>query len=78
VDVGAKADIYRLFHVALQAGATIVIVSTDVEEVASVCHRVLVFDRGRVVTELTGPELTTSRLLAAASGTGALEPASGG
>jgi ribose transport system ATP-binding protein len=76
VDVGAKADIYRLFQVALRTGATIVIVSTDVEEVASVCHRVLVFDRGRVVTELTGPELTTSRLLAAASATGALKVAS--
>jgi ribose transport system ATP-binding protein len=76
VDVGAKADIYRLFHVALQTGATIVIVSTDVEEVASVCHRVLVFDRGRVVAELTGPELTTSRLLAWASASTAIEPAS--
>ena len=46
VDVGAKAEIYRLFDVALQAGAAIVIVSTDFEEVAKVCHRALVFDRG--------------------------------
>ena len=52
VDVGAKAEIYRLFDVALQAGAAIVIVSTDFEEVAKVCHRALVFDRGRVVAEL--------------------------
>jgi len=34
VDVGAKAEIYRLFDVALQAGAAILIVSTDFEEVA--------------------------------------------
>ena len=52
VDVGAKAEIYRLFDVALQAGAAILIVSTDFEEVAKVCHRALVFDRGRVVAEL--------------------------
>ena len=52
VDVGAKAEIYRLFDVALKAGAAIVIVSTDFEEVAKVCHRALVFDRGRVVAEL--------------------------
>ena len=50
--MGAKAEIYRLFDVALQAGAAILIVSTDFEEVAKVCHRALVFDRGRVVAEL--------------------------
>jgi ribose transport system ATP-binding protein len=67
VDVGAKADIYQLFNVALSAGAAIAIVSTDFEEVANVCHRALVFDRGRVVAELSGDELTARSLLAAAS-----------
>jgi ribose transport system ATP-binding protein len=67
VDVGAKAEIYRLFDVALKRGATILIVSTDFEEVAKVCHRALVFDRGRVVAEFTGDELCVENLLAAAS-----------
>jgi ribose transport system ATP-binding protein len=67
VDVGAKAEIYRLFNVALQAGAAILIVSTDFEEVANVCHRALVFDRGRVVAELTHSSLSVQALLAAAS-----------
>jgi ribose transport system ATP-binding protein len=67
VDVGAKAEIYRLFDVALQAGAAIVIVSTDFEEVAKVCHRALVFDRGRVVAELAASDLSVENLLAAAS-----------
>jgi len=67
VDVGAKAEIYRLFDVALQAGAAILIVSTDFEEVAKVCHRALVFDRGRVVAELGSAELSVENLLAAAS-----------
>lgn len=67
VDVGAKAEIYRLFDVALARGATILIVSTDFEEVAKVCHRALVFDRGRVVAEFTGDELCVENLLAAAS-----------
>jgi ribose transport system ATP-binding protein len=67
VDVGAKAEIYRLFNVALQAGAAILIVSTDFEEVANVCHRALVFDRGRVVAELSHAALTVNGLLAAAS-----------
>jgi ribose transport system ATP-binding protein len=67
VDVGAKAEIYRLFNVALQAGAAILIVSTDFEEVANVCHRALVFDRGRVVAELAAGALSVNALLAAAS-----------
>jgi ribose transport system ATP-binding protein len=67
VDVGAKAEIYRLFDVALERGATILIVSTDFEEVAKVCHRALVFDRGRVVSECAGDDLCVENLLAAAS-----------
>ena len=67
VDVGAKTEIYRLFDVALERGATILIVSTDFEEVAKVCHRALVFDRGRVVAECHGDELSVENLLAAAS-----------
>ncbi len=67
VDVGAKAEIYRLFDVALQGGAAIVIVSTDFEEVAKICHRALIFDRGHVVAELAADDLSVENLLAAAS-----------
>jgi ribose transport system ATP-binding protein len=67
VDVGAKAEIYRLFDVALQRGAAIIIISTDFEEIAKVCHRALVFDRGRVVAELGADDLSVENLLAAAS-----------
>ncbi len=67
VDVGAKSEIYRLFNVALLAGAAILIVSTDFEEIAHVCHRALVFSRGRVVAELSAAQLSVNALLAAAS-----------
>jgi ribose transport system ATP-binding protein len=67
VDVGAKSEIYRLFDVALRAGAAIIIVSTDFEEIAKVCHRALVFDRGRAVAELSAADLSVENLLAAAS-----------
>ena len=67
VDVGAKAEIYRLFDLALAAGAALLIVSGDFEEVAKICHRAMVFDRGRVVAELDGEALSVENLLAAAS-----------
>ncbi len=67
VDVGAKAEIYGLFETVLAAGAAIIIVSTDFEEIAKVCHRALVFDHGIVAGELGAQELSIANLLAAAS-----------
>ncbi|MFF8012212.1 ATP-binding cassette domain-containing protein [Streptomyces sp. NPDC007929] len=67
VDVGAKAAIHRLLHEALEAGLAVLLLSTDFEEVASVCRRTLVFVRGAVTAELSGPALTVAGLTRAAS-----------
>ncbi|MEU9011734.1 sugar ABC transporter ATP-binding protein [Streptomyces sp. NPDC048479] len=67
VDVGAKAAIYRLLDEALAAGLAVLLISTDFEEVATVCHRALVFARGTVTAELTGEALTVSELTRTAS-----------
>ena len=67
VDVGARADIYRLIARALEAGLAVVVVSTDFEEIAHICHRALVFSRGKIVSELTGDSLTTQAVITAAS-----------
>ena len=67
VDVGAKADIYRLIARALDDKLAVIVVSTDFEEVAHICHRVLVFSRGVVVKELSGDALTAAAVIHAAS-----------
>ena len=67
VDVGAKTEIYRLLHEALQSGQAIILVSTDFEEVAALCHRALVFRDGAIVAELQGEALTLERLTRAAT-----------
>ena len=67
VDIGAKAEIYRLIAAALEAGLAVVVVSTDFEEVAHICHRALVFNRGRIVAELAGDALTAGGVITAAS-----------
>lgn len=67
VDVGAKAEIYRLIASAVEEGLAVLVISTDFEEIAHICHRALVFSRGRIVRELTGKDLTTSAVIAAAS-----------
>jgi ribose transport system ATP-binding protein len=67
VDVGAKAEIYRLVARALEQGLTVIVVSTDFEEVAHICHRALVFSRGVIVSEISERKLTTQSLIHAAS-----------
>ncbi|SEN70961.1 monosaccharide ABC transporter ATP-binding protein, CUT2 family [Pseudorhodobacter antarcticus] len=67
VDVGAKAEIYHLLFNALASGMGVLVVSTDFEEIANICHRAIVFSRGQVVAELSGVGLSTESLIQAAS-----------
>jgi ribose transport system ATP-binding protein len=68
VDVGSKAEIYQLLEEALDRGLAVLLISSDFEEVAGICHRALIFDRGRVVAELPHNEMSLARLTALASG----------
>jgi ribose transport system ATP-binding protein len=58
VDVGARQQIFQLMREAATDGTAVVCISTDYEQLAAVCDRVVVFGRGRVARELTGGELT--------------------
>lgn len=68
VDVGSKAEIYGFLTEALGRGAAVLLVSTDLEEIANVCHRALVFNRGRINAELEGDCLSVPELIHAAAG----------
>jgi ribose transport system ATP-binding protein len=72
VDVGAKAEIYRLLDGALAEGLAVLLISTDFQEIADVCHRALVFVRGTVTAELSGEALSVTELTHAASAMPAL------
>ena len=68
VDVGSKAEIYQLLQQALGDGPSVLLISSDFEEVAGICHRALVFNRGAVSAESPRGELVVARLTALASG----------
>jgi len=68
VDVGAKADIYAMMQQGLEKGMGILLVSSDFEEVSHICHRAIIFNRGLVVDEIPGKELSVEKLTAVASG----------
>ncbi|MCU1624717.1 MAG: sugar transporter ATP-binding protein [Frankiales bacterium] len=67
VDVGARAQIYELLASVLSTGGSVLLISSDFEEVAGLAHRALVFDRGQVLVELAGPDLELASLTHAAS-----------
>jgi rhamnose transport system ATP-binding protein len=68
VDVGAKRAIYELLTKLTADGLGILLISSDVEEILGLAHRVLVMRGGRVVTELTGENATEAAILGAAFG----------
>ncbi len=68
VDVGAKRQIYDVLRQRAEAGAALIVVSTDFEEVAAVCNRVLVFRDGQIAAELNGADITIETLLEQAAG----------
>lgn len=70
VDVGAKRAIYELIVGLAASGMAVLLVSSEMEEVLGLSHRVLVVRDGRIVGEFTGAELKEAPVLAAAFGTG--------
>jgi ABC-type sugar transport system ATPase subunit len=62
VDVGARAEIYGLVRNAVQRGTSVIVVTSDFEELAHVVDRAIVIGQGRVVAELTPPLLEACRL----------------
>jgi ribose transport system ATP-binding protein len=59
VDVGARADLWRLIHEASESGVGIVIASSDLEELAHLCERVIIMRDGHAAAELAGPQAVT-------------------
>jgi ribose transport system ATP-binding protein len=69
IDLAAKADVYALLRKLAGEGYGIVLCSSEMSEILTQCHRVLVFREGRVTAELPHAEATEERVLAAAAGT---------
>jgi ABC-type sugar transport system ATPase subunit len=73
VDVGARFDIYELLEELARKGLAILLVSSDIQEVLAVSHRILTMYRGELTAEFAQAEATQEKLLRAAAGVGAHE-----
>ncbi len=69
VDVGAKRTIYDLLADLAAGGMGVLVVSSELEEVLGLAHRILVMREGRLVAELDGMTATENDVMAAAFGT---------
>jgi ribose transport system ATP-binding protein len=66
VDVGARAEIYRILREVAASGTPVVVYSSDAKELEGLCDRVVVMSRGHIVADLTGDDVTEQRIVSAA------------
>jgi ribose transport system ATP-binding protein len=66
VDVGARAEIYRILREVAGRGVPVVVGSSDTKELEGLCDRVIVMSRGQAVATLEGADVTEERIVHAA------------
>src|SRR5262249_29581599 len=67
VDVGAKAELYRLMDRLCREGLGIIVTSSELPELLTVCDRILVLCEGRLTAEFSRSEATEQRIMEAAT-----------
>jgi ribose transport system ATP-binding protein len=70
VDVGARAEIYRILRDVSDQGTAVFVNSSDAAELEGLCDKVIVMSRGRAVATLTGKDVTEEKIIHAAVGAG--------
>jgi len=70
VDIGAKQALYNAIDSAAESGAGVIVCSSEAKELVRLCDRVLVLRNGRVAAELSGEELTETRIVLEGYGLG--------
>jgi ribose transport system ATP-binding protein len=65
VDVATKQDLYELILGLAADGCAVLFYSSDTEEIAHLCHRVLVLREGTVVEELRRPDISSEDIIGA-------------
>jgi ABC-type sugar transport system ATPase subunit len=63
IDVGTKAEVYKLIHAAADRGMAVLLVSSEMPELLALSDRILVMAGGRITGELAGDQMTQSNIL---------------
>jgi erythritol transport system ATP-binding protein len=64
IDIGAKAEVFKLLAERAAQGLAVVFSTSEVAECLSIAHRIIVMRRGRISAEF-GPDITKEQIMAA-------------
>jgi inositol transport system ATP-binding protein len=68
IDIGAKSEIYKIITQLAAAGKTIIMISSELEEIMGLCDRAIVLAHGRITAEFTRDAFSQEEILKAAMG----------
>jgi len=68
IDVGAKADIYRIIDQLAENGVSIILISSEMPEIINMCDRVYIMSEGEITAELDHSELTQETIMIYSAG----------
>ncbi len=66
IDVGAKVEIYRLINGLAENGSSVIVISSELDELIGLCDRILVMNRGEMKAEFLRNDFDRERILRAA------------
>ncbi len=66
IDIGAKHEIYKLINQLVESGSSILLISSEIEELLGLCDRILVLSEGKITEEFKKTEFDRSAILEAA------------
>jgi ABC-type sugar transport system ATPase subunit/ribose/xylose/arabinose/galactoside ABC-type transport system permease subunit len=78
IDLAAKAEIYAELGALAARGYGVVLCSSEMSEILTQCHHIIVFREGRITARLDARDATEEKVLAAAAGTAVEAPGAGG
>jgi inositol transport system ATP-binding protein len=68
IDIGAKAEIYRIIVQLAEQGKTVIMISSELEEVLGLCDRVMVLYHGKITAEFERDSFNQEKIIKAAMG----------
>jgi ribose transport system ATP-binding protein len=68
VDIGTKEQIYRFIATLAEEGRSVIVISSEMQELIGLCHRVLVMRGGRIAGEVGQADLSEDSIVFLATG----------
>lgn len=68
IDVGTKQQIYEFIHQLAASGKAVVVISSEMQEIIGLCHRVAVMRAGRIAGVVSGESITEEEIMLYATG----------